>query len=66
MTTVMKFELNIDWAQLNSQKQALLRAAQNEEELDGIVHLIDSIQDQAVENGIKDDEVFGHSPQTII
>lgn len=62
----MKFELKIDWVQLNSQKQALLRAAQDEEELEGIIHLIDSIQDQAVENGVSDDEVFGYLPETII
>lgn len=52
--------LDIDWPMLHRQKQMLfsllfLKKAPTEEEaklLDGLVHLIDYIQDEAVEKGI--------------
>lgn len=49
---------SIDWSLLRAQKLWLLE--QNCEHADGLVHIIDAIQDQAVSNGIASElEVFG-------
>jgi hypothetical protein len=56
-----KFEF-MDWPLLQKQKQWLLAQPQDGEELaDGLVCLIDTIQDQAVEQGVPESEVFGVS-----
>ena len=62
---------NIDYPLLRQQKLTLLkvidrssafRYKQEEEDLTGILHLIDSIQEDAVdEEGIPETEVFGES-----
>ena len=49
---------SINWSLLREQKQWLLD--QESEHADGLVHLIDAIQDQAVDNGDASElEVFG-------
>ena len=61
--------MNIDWALLRQQKIHLLEVIEylgdtemtptHKDSLEGIVHLIDSIQDSAVdEEGYDEDEVF--------
>jgi len=48
----------IDWAELREQKLWLL--AQAADRAQGLVHLLDAIQDDAVEAGLADEEtVFG-------
>ena len=48
----------VDWKKLRAQKLLLLKAAEKEQDLHDIVHLLDSVQDQAAENlGAK--KVFG-------
>lgn len=47
----------IDWAELRRQKAWLL--AQDADEADGLVNLIDSLQDDAVANGEDEALVFG-------
>lgn len=49
-----------DWELLRQQKQALLNAEESEE-FNGLINLIDNIQDNAVESGIwKEGEIFGN------
>ena len=57
---------NIDWPLLRQQKLALVSAslpahsADSDDALDGIIHLIDHIQDSMVESGVMTEtEVFG-------
>lgn len=56
---------NINWNDLRNQKRELLRVISErnlpdgEDDLDGIVHLIDSLQDYAVDElGYNEHEVF--------
>lgn len=52
------FILNIDWALLRSQKAYLLNLPECDE-LNGIISLIDAIQDEAVDSGeFSEQEVF--------
>lgn len=57
--------LSIDWALLRQQKAALLeiifQGTPYEDQLDGLVHLIDAIQDQSVQCGIPEAEIFGET-----
>ena len=64
---MIDFLRKIDYKMLGEQKQALLvtidnlekkREKENAEHLTGILHLIDSIQDKAVEEGFPENEVF--------
>lgn len=53
----------VDWPLLRKQKLALMNAYgklthDQQEALDGIVNLIDSLQDSAVECGVPENEVF--------
>jgi hypothetical protein len=52
-----------DWALLREQKEWLLRMAEyvdNPEHADGLINLLDSIQDAVVEDGIRSKQiVFG-------
>lgn len=59
----MKIDIGkIDWDMLREQKSWLLN--QDNENADGIVNLIDRIQDQAVDNGYASKiEVFGVYPE---
>ena len=51
---------NIDWEQLRVQKEQLIDVVDEHPTLSGLVHLIDSIQDYAVDSGIASEEqVFG-------
>lgn len=53
----MEIDNNISWKNLKNQKSWLLK--QDSEEAYGLLHLIDHIQDKAVEQGIaKEREVF--------
>ena len=51
---------NIDWAELRAQKQWLLTQAieTGDVHADGLLNLLDWIQDMAVEAGIDSDQVF--------
>lgn len=68
-TDVLRLVLgDINWPKLREQKQNLLLITENCDEsslvesLTGILHLIDSLQDSAVEFGIStEEEVFGES-----
>jgi len=53
--------LPIDFPTLRKQKEELVAIASNgaHQNLMGIVHLLDGIQDQAVEQGYSEEEVFG-------
>ena len=55
--------MNINWALLREQKAALVRMAmtgQDNQALDGIINLLDTLQDEAVSSGLADEEiVFG-------
>jgi len=58
----MNIEINnIDWKLLREQKEWLLSISDvDERNLDGVLNLIDHIQDQAVEQGVASEEiVFG-------
>ena len=59
------YKLDIDFTELREQKGILIDALDlNEvpEEIQGVISLMDSIQDQAVDNhGIPHEEVFGTS-----
>jgi hypothetical protein len=57
----------MDWKMLRQQKNTLLkviheqkvkRYKQTEEDLTGLLHLIDSIQDDAVKRGVPEEDVF--------
>lgn len=52
---------NINWNELRIQKDALLKLIWKDDKsvLWGLVNIIDLIQDQAVEKGIPEEEVFG-------
>ena len=54
---------NIDIKLLKKQKSFLLELAQSNEELMGIVHLIDEIQDQSADVS-SEEEVFGNFCET--
>lgn len=59
----MYFNLDIDFDELKKQKALLAKTInesdENLAELDGILHLIDSIQDYAVDElGMDEEEVF--------
>jgi hypothetical protein len=52
----------LDWTHLREQKNALLEMIWNDSDsiLWGIIHIIDKIQDEAVDNGdFTEEEVFG-------
>ena len=64
--------ISIDWETLREQKTALIKTITSKHEsncevtkneakkLDGILHLLDYLQDQAVESGIfSEEEIFG-------
>lgn len=55
-----KYNLNIDWQQLRDDKELLISMnITNPHNFDGVIHLIDAIQDQAVDvHGISEEEVF--------
>jgi hypothetical protein len=57
------FLQKIDWALLREQKEYCINEAANNAECahiyDGIVHLMDALQDQAVANGELEEVVFG-------
>jgi hypothetical protein len=61
-------KLDIDWASLREQKAELIKyawkdAADSNKLLEGIISIIDAIQDQAVdENGLSEMLVFGQLP----
>ena len=56
----MKITQNINWSLLREQKQALIRSNLQGEYKDGLLSLIDSIQDGAVSSGeSSEEEVFG-------
>lgn len=60
---------NIDWVLLRDQKQALLQCISNEDDtlLEGLLSLIDHIQDSAVEtNQYTELEVFGFNAEDIL
>lgn len=59
----MKIDIEkIDWCLLRKQKEWLLN--QENENAAGLVHLIDRIQDEAVDNGDASEiEVFGVYPE---
>lgn len=51
---------NMDWALLREQKRHLLKLCEQDRAVHGVVHLIDSIQDAAVEDAVAtEEEVFG-------
>ena len=60
--------MNINWALLREQKSALVRMAmtgQDNQALDGIVNLLDNLQDEAVSSGLADEvTVFGKQETT--
>lgn len=57
--------MNLDWALLRRQKIALLELSLPEKDdklIQGIIHIIDAIQDYAVDHGdATEQEVFGES-----
>lgn len=57
----LKFEFGVDFELLRQQKQWLLSVRPDEKYplVDGVIHLIDTIQDQAVAQGVSEAEVFG-------
>jgi hypothetical protein len=60
----LEFRLRIDWKRLHAQKEALLDTIDllggfHPHPLEGIIYLLDELQDQAVEQGVPEDEVFG-------
>lgn len=61
----LPIDANIDWALLRKQKKSLMEVTipyfgETEDNLTGILHLIDNIQDSAVESGKwTEKEVFG-------
>lgn len=60
---------SIDWVLLRDQKQALLQCISNEDDklLEGLLSLIDHIQDSAVEtNQYTELEVFGFNAEDIL
>lgn len=60
---------SIDWVLLRDQKQALLQCISNEDDtlLEGLLSLIDHIQDNAVEtNQYTEVEVFGFNAEDIL
>lgn len=60
---------SIDWVLLRDQKQALLQCICNEDDtlLEGLLSLIDHIQDNAVEtNQYTELEVFGFNAEDIL
>ena len=53
-------KLDIDWNALRKQKYALLELVDKHPELEGLLGLIDAVQDQAVDdNGLNEKLVFG-------
>jgi hypothetical protein len=61
-------DMEVDWPLLREQKQTLLkvidesavcRRPARERDLTGILHLIDAVQDKAVEEGVSEEVVFG-------
>ena len=68
MTT--QLNLGIDWPLLHAQKGTLFNAIANTQlrepeftkAADGILHLLDAMQDEAVDSGqVTEEEVFGHA-----
>lgn len=65
MKEKFQIDANIDWALLRKQKKSLMEVivpyfGEIEENLTGILHLIDNIQDSAVESGKwTEKEIFG-------
>jgi len=60
MPKKLNFELEpIDYVTLREQKRSLLECTDQFPILHGLVHLIDAIQDQAVDSGIPEENVFG-------
>lgn len=60
---------SIDWVLLRDQKQALLQCISNEDDklLEGLLSLIDHIQDSAVEtNQYTELEVFGFKAENVL
>ncbi len=49
--------MNIDWTELRKQKAWLL--AQPGPEAEGLVNLLDALQDEAVGSGVPENTVFG-------
>ena len=52
--------MTLDWELLRKQKEWLLEQAESEFK-DGLLSLLDCIQDYAVEDGFSEAEVFGES-----
>lgn len=54
------YKLNIDWQQLRNDKEILISMnIGHPHNFDGLINLVDAIQDQAVEvHGIPEEEVF--------
>lgn len=71
MTQTPEFLQKIDWALLREQKQTLLKIAimsyltdQDHKSFDGLIHMIDSMQDYATDvMGLSDKEVFNLIPE---
>lgn len=67
--TLKEFVAEIDWGRLRKQKQLLLGLVDSQniimeqgEELDGVIHLLDDLQDVAVDElGLSKTAVFGES-----
>ena len=54
------FIMNIDWKQLREQKLYLLQTGIETEPIDGIIHLLDALQDYAADElGLGEELVFG-------
>lgn len=55
-----EFIKNIDWKQLREQKLYLLQTGIETEPMDGIIHLLDALQDYAADElGLGEEVVFG-------
>lgn len=62
MEQILRFVNHIDWALLRDQKLAVEQCINGDDDalLQGVVHLIEALQDAAVDDGIDSDiEVFG-------
>lgn len=59
VTTTEEFFSDIDWPQLREQKLALIAAADTDPQLEGLINLLDHIQDHAVNVlGVPEKDVF--------
>ena len=60
----LEFIKNIDWNLLREQKAYLINTGIETEPMDGIIHLIDALQDYSVDTmGLSEKEVFDLTPE---